>query len=180
MALAPKLRLIQRNGIGYENIDLAAAKAAGIPVAYTPGANAGAVAEHTILLMLALIKRFVAAEQMTRTGGWSMMELAQAGIGDLDGATVGLVGFGHTGRTVPKRLLAFGSRIVYHTRHRVSPEIEEEYQATFLPLPELLATSRIISLHTPLTAETHHLLDDAQLARMQAGSYLVNIARAGW
>ena len=179
LALAPNVRLIQRNGIGYENIDHAAATAAGIPVAYTPGANAGAVAEHTILLMLALVKRFVAAEQGTRSGGWPMMELAQAGIGDLGGATVGLVGFGHTGRAVAERLRPFGAHVVYHTRHRVDAAIETQLQATYLPLPELLAAAQLVSLHLPLTAATQHLFDDEQFARMQRGAYLVNIARGG-
>lgn len=179
LALAPKLRFIQRNGIGYENIDLAAAQAAGLPVAYTPGANAGAVAEHTILLMLALLKRFVEAEQAARAGGWPMMALARAGIGDLEGATVGLVGFGHTGRAVAKRLLAFGSHIVYHTRHRADPQIEQDYQAIWLSLPELLAASQIVSLHLPLTAETRHLFGDEQFVLMQPGAFLVNIARGG-
>jgi phosphoglycerate dehydrogenase-like enzyme len=179
LSLAPQLRLIQRSGIGYENIDVDAAIAAGIPVAYTPGANARAVAEHAILLMLALVKRFVAAEQATRAGGWPMMEFAQTGIGDLDGATVGLVGFGHTGRAVAERLRPFGARIVYHTRHRLASAVETKYQATYLSLPELLATSQIVSLHTPLTPATQHLFDDEQLARMQQGAYLVNVARGG-
>ena len=179
LALAPKLRLIQRNGIGYENIDLEAAMAAGIPVAYTPGANAGAVAEHAIMLMLTLVKRFVAAEKGTRAGGWPMMELAKAGIGDLDGTTVGLIGFGHTGQAVAERLLPFGSRIVYHTRNRVDPDIEAKYKATYLPLSELLACSQIVSLHTPLTDATRHLMGDEQFGLMQPGSYLINIARGG-
>lgn len=179
LALAPNIRLIQRNGIGYENIDLVAAKAAGIPVSYTPGANAGAVAEHTILLMLAVIKRFVAAEQGARSGGWPMLELVQAGIGDLAGATVGLVGLGHMGRAVAERLQPFGTKIVYYARRRVDPAIESRLQTTYLPLPELLAASQIVSLHVPLTAETHHLLGDAQFALMQRGSYMVNIARGG-
>ena len=108
-----------------------------------------------------------------------MMELAQAGIGDLDGATVGLVGFGHTGRAVAERLRPFGAQIVYHARHRVDPTIETALQATYLPLPELLATSQIVSLHLPLTEATHHLFNDERFAAMQQGSYLVNVARGG-
>ncbi len=179
LALAPRVRLIQRNGVGYENVDLDAAAAAGIPVAYTPGANAEAVAEHALLLMLALVKRFVAAEQSTRSGDWSPMEFAQAGIGDLAGATVGLVGFGHTGRAVAKRLHAFGSRLVYHTRRRVDPALEQQYGATYLPLSELLATSQIVSLHLPLSQATHRLIGDEQLALMPRGSFLVNVSRGG-
>jgi phosphoglycerate dehydrogenase-like enzyme len=179
LALAPRARLIQRNSIGYENIDLEAATAAGIPVAYTPGANAGAVAEHTIMLMLVLTKRFVTAEQATRSGRWPQMELAQAGIGDLAGSTIGLVGLGHTGRAVAERLTAFGSRLVYHTRHRADAAVEEKCQATYTSLPELLASSQIVSLHLPLSEATHHFIGDEQLARMPRGSFLINVSRGG-
>lgn len=179
LALAPHVRLIQRNGIGYENIDIEAVAAAGIPAAYTPGANAGAVAEHTIMLMLVLLKRFVAAEHATRSGRWPMMDLVRAGIGDLAGATVGLVGFGHTGKAVAERLVAFGSHIVYHTRHRADPATEARYRATYLPLPELLAASQIVSLHLPLSEATTHIIGDEQLALMQPGSILINVSRGG-
>jgi phosphoglycerate dehydrogenase-like enzyme len=179
LALAPRVRLIQRVGVGYENIDIAATMAAGIPAAYTPGVNAGVVAEHTIMLMLVLVKRFVAAEQATRAGGWPNMKLAQAGIGDLSGSTIGLVGLGHTGRAVAERLAAFGSRVIYHTRQRADAATEAKYQATYMSLPELLASSQIVSLHVPLTEATHHLIGHEQLALMPRGSILVNVSRGG-
>ncbi len=179
LALAPRVRLIQRNGIGYENIDVDAAATVGIPVAYTPGANAGAVAEHAIMLMLALVKRFVAAEHGTRRGKWPMMELAQAGIGDLAGSTIGLIGLGHTGKAVATRLATFGSHLVYHTRHRVDEAIEEKYQVTYMSLSELLTESQIVSLHLPLNEATRHLIGDEQLGLMPRGSILVNVSRGG-
>ena len=108
LSLTPKVRLVQRVGVGYDNLDLPALQARGIVAAYTPGANATAVAEHTILLMLALLRRFVAAESAVRQGGWPTAELLQAGLGDLSTATVGLVGFGHIGRAVGERLRPFG------------------------------------------------------------------------
>src|SRR6266566_1663783 len=98
LSFVPRARLVQRVGVGYDNLDLGALQAAGVVAAYTPGANAVAVAEHAILLMLALLKRFVAAESAARQGGWPTMELFQAGLGDLANATVGLVGFGNIGR----------------------------------------------------------------------------------
>ena len=94
LSILPHVRFVQRVGVGYDNLDLEALQAAGVVAAYTPGANAVAVAEHTILLMLALLKRFAAAESATRQGGWPTMELFQAGLGDLASTTVGLVGFG--------------------------------------------------------------------------------------
>ena len=179
LALAPGVRLIQRTGVGYDNIDIEAATAAGIPVAYTPGANAGAVAEHTIMLMLVLVKRFVAAEGATRSGRWPQMELVRAGIGDLSGSTIGLVGLGHTGRAVAERLVAFGARVVYHTRHRVDAAMEARHQATYMPLDELLASSQIVSLHLPLNEATYHLIGAEQLALMPRGSILINASRGG-
>ena len=92
--MTPKVRLVQRVGVGYDNLDLPALQARGIVAAYTPGANATAVAEHTILLMLALLRRFVAAESAVQQGGWPTAELLLAGLGDLSTATVGLVGLG--------------------------------------------------------------------------------------
>src|SRR6202049_941092 len=94
LSFVPRLRLVQVVSVGYDNLDLGALQAAGVMAAYTPGANAVAVAEHTILLMLALLKRFVAAESAVRQGDWPQFELYQAGLGDLANATVGLVGFG--------------------------------------------------------------------------------------
>src|SRR2546422_9221742 len=117
----PHVRFVQRVGVGFDNLDLEALQAAGVVAAYTPGANAGAVAEHTILLMLALLKRFTAAESATREGGWPTVELFQAGIGELANTTVGLVGFSNIGRALAQRLAPFGSRLLYTARHAVDP-----------------------------------------------------------
>ena len=119
LSILPHVRFIQRVGVGYDNLDLDALQAAGVVAAYTPGANAVAVAEHTILLMLALLKRFPEAESATRQGGWPTMKLFQAGIGDLANSTVGLVGFGSIGRAVARRLAPFGPHLLYTTRHAV-------------------------------------------------------------
>ena len=179
LALAPRLRLIQRIGIGYENVDVEAVAQAGIPTAYTPGANAGAVAEHTLMLMLALIKQLPAAEAATRAGEWPQMEMAMAGIGDLDDASIGLIGMGATGRAVAERLSVFGPRLLYHTRNRLDAATEEKYQVTHTLLSELLAASQIVSLHLPLTEASHHLMNDDTLAQMPAGSILINTSRGG-
>lgn len=179
LRLAPQVRLIQRAGLGYDNINVADARAAGMPVCNTPGANADVVAEHTILLMLALLKRFLPAVEAVRAGRWPMVEMARAGIDDLADATVGLVGFGHIGRAVAARLQPFGTRILYTTRHRVDPEIETRLHASYVSLPELLAMSTIVSLHLPLTAATRNLIGDEQFARMPRGAYFVNTARGG-
>lgn len=177
LSLLPRVRLVQRVGVGYDNLDLAALQGAGIVAAYTPGANAIAVAEHTILLMLALLKRFVAAESATRRGDWPTAELAQAGLGELAGATVGLVGMGYIGRAVAERLAPFGSRLLYTTRHAVDLAIEQQYGLRYVSLDDLLASSTIVSLHLPLTGASRGLIGEAELAKMRSGAFLVNTSR---
>jgi phosphoglycerate dehydrogenase-like enzyme len=177
LAMAPEARLIQSIGVGIDAIDVAAAEAAGIAVAYNPGVNRTGAAEHAIMLMLALVKRLPASEASTRAGRFVPGEVIGRGIDDLADATVGIVGMGRIGQAVAERLVPFGSRIVYHARRPV-PEAEG-LGADRLELDELLAASDIVTLHVPLTPETHHLIGPAELARMRRGSWLVNCGRGG-
>ena len=177
LSFVPRVRFVQRVGVGYDNLDLGALQTAGVVAAYTPGANAVAVAEHTILLMLALLKRFVAAESAARQGGWPTMELFQAGLGDLANATVGLVGFGNIGRAVAQRLAPFGSRLLYTARHAVDAATEQQFGVHYASLDELLASSTIVSLHLPLNEATEGLIGEAELAKMTVGAFLVNTSR---
>ena len=177
LSLVPHVRFVQRVGVGYDNLDLGALQAAGVMAAYTPGANAEPVAEHTILLMLALLKRFVAAESAVRQGGWPTLELFQAGLGDLATATIGLVGFGSIGRAVAERLQPFGSRLLYTARQAVDPTIEQRFRIHYASFDDLLASSTIVSLHLPLTQATKGLIGDAELAKMPAGALLINTSR---
>jgi D-3-phosphoglycerate dehydrogenase len=177
LSFVPRVRLVQVVSVGYDNLDLGALQATRVVAAYTPGANAVAVAEHTILLMLALLKRFVAAESAVRKGDWPQLELFQAGLGDLANATVGLVGFGHIGRAVAERLLPFGSRLLYMARHAVDPVIEQQFGVRSASLDDLLASSTIVSLHLPLTEATRGLIGEAELAKMPAGAFLINTSR---
>jgi phosphoglycerate dehydrogenase-like enzyme len=177
LSFVPRVRFVQRVGVGYDNLDLEALQAAGIVAAYTPGANAVAVAEHTILLMLALLKRFAAAESATRQGGWPTVELVQAGLGELANTTVGLVGFGNIGRAVAQRLVPFGSRLLYTARHAVDPATEQQFGVCYASLDDLLASSTIVSLHLPLNEATRGLIGEAELAKMKEGAFLVNTSR---
>ena len=178
MAAAPELRLIQMIGAGFDPVDRAAAAAAGIQVAYNPGVNAIGAAEHTLMLMLALLKQLPASAAATSAGRFEPGEVIGRGIDDLRDATVGLIGMGHIGRAVAERVAAFGASIVYHARHPV-PEIEARTGARFATVSELLRVSTIVSLHVPLAPETHHLIGPAELAAMPRGSYLVNAGRGG-
>jgi phosphoglycerate dehydrogenase-like enzyme len=177
LAMAPRARFIQLIGIGYDTVDVAAVASAGITVAYNPGVNAVGVAEQTLMLMLALVKRLPWSERSSRAGQFATAELIGAGIDDLAGTTVGLIGMGDIGTAVAERLIPFGPRIVYSTRRQ--PDEEARLGATWLPLAELLREATIVSLHLPLTPETYHLLGDEELAAMPQGSYLVNTARGG-
>ncbi len=177
LSIVPRVRFVQRVGVGYDNLDLEALQAAGVAAAYTPGANAVAVAEHTILLMLALLKRFAAAESATRQGGWPTVELVQAGIGELANTTVGLVGFGNIGRAVAQRLTPFGSRLLYTARHAADPETEQQFGVRYVSFDDLLASSAIVSLHLPLSEATRGLIGEAELAKMPAGAFLINTSR---
>jgi phosphoglycerate dehydrogenase-like enzyme len=177
LSILPRVRFVQRVGVGYDNLDLQALQAAGIVAAYTPGSNAFAVAEHTILLMLALLKQFPAAESATRKGSWPTMELFQAGLGDLANTTVGLVGFGSIGHAVAQRLAPFGSRLTYTARHSVDPATEKQFGVRYASLDDLLASSMIVSLHVPLNESTRRLIGEAELAKMPAGAFLINTSR---
>lgn len=177
LAMAPNLRMIQRCGIGYNNIDVDSVNRAGVTAAYTPGANSVCVAEHTIMLMLALVKRFARAEADTRSGGWPMMEMIGEGYGDLGKTTVGLIGLGSIGQAVAERLCPFGVKLLYHTRVRVDPAIEKRLQATYESLPALLEASNIVSLHLPSTEKMYHFMGASQFNLMPNGSFLVNTSR---
>jgi len=177
LALAPRVRFVQRAGIGYDNIDISALAAAGVLVASTPGANVEGVAEHTILLMLALLKRLPSAEQAFSAGHWARNDLMSAGIGDLANATIGLVGLGNIGKTVAARLAAFRAELLYTNRHRLDPATEVRLGLVFKSLSDLIATSTIVSLHLPLTDETRGLIGETQLAQMRPGALLINTSR---
>lgn len=177
LRLAPRVRFIQKAGIGYDNIDVEAVNAAGILAAYTPKAPTIPTAEHTIALMLALSKRIAMADRATRTGSWNQAELMQAGIGDMQGSTIGLIGLGSIGAAVAERLAAFGPRLLYTKRQRVAPDLEGKLSVQYVGLDELLAESDIVSLHVPLTEITRGLIGEAELGRMRPGALLINTSR---
>jgi phosphoglycerate dehydrogenase-like enzyme len=175
MAAAPRLRLIQKIGVGVNTIDLSAAEARGIAVCNLPGTNARAVAELTLALMLAALRRLPAFDAAMRQGrGFALDPAMQDGLGELGGRTVGLVGFGAVPRVLAPALAAFGCRVIYTAR---SARADVPYE--FRRLGTLLAEADVVSLHLPLAPETEQLMDAAALARMRPGSVLVNTARGG-
>lgn len=173
IAAAPKLRLIQKIGVGVNTINLEAAIARGIPVCNLPGTNARAVAELTLALMLAVLRRLPRFDTGLRAGVWLDPTL-QDGIGELGGRVVGLVGYGAIPRVLAPVLVALGCHVIYTARRRMSDAV-----GTWRPLESLLAEADVVSLHVPLTEETANKIDAAALARMKPGAILVNTARGG-
>lgn len=173
---APRLKMIQHQGVGYEKIDLAACRERRIPVGLTPEGTSIGVAEHTLLLILAVYKQLVTAANGVSRGEWMQWSLRQRSF-ELCGKTLGLIGFGRIGREVAKRALAFDARIIF-----ADPLVNEPGD---LPaercdsIDELLAKSDIVSLHVPLTPESHRLIDARTLGLMKPGSILINTARGG-
>jgi phosphoglycerate dehydrogenase-like enzyme len=176
LSFADQLRLIQHQGVGYDNIDLDAAKACGIPVAICPAGTSVGVAEHVFLLILALYKRVLEADASMRRGEWLQWALRPASF-EIAGKTIGLVGLGRTGREVASRARAFGAKVVYTDTIRPDPDIEASLGVKFLDLDALLSDSDIVSLHAPSTPETRQLINSSALAKMKPTAILINTAR---
>lgn len=163
---APKLKLIQKIGVGVNTIDLDAAKNRGIAVCNLPGSNSPAVAEMTLALMLACLRRLPELNSAVRSpGGWYEAMKLQDGVGELGGRTVGLAGFGAVPRLLLPVLEILGAKVRYWSRLRKNVEFDE-----------LIAASDIVSLHLPLTAETEMSVNPLQ---MKHGAILINTARGG-
>jgi D-3-phosphoglycerate dehydrogenase len=171
-----RVRLIQKYGVGIDKVDLQAAQRAGIPVAIAAGANAGPVSELTLALMIAVNRRLVFADRKTREGVWLKTEMRSTCY-QLDGKTVGLLGFGAIARQTARRLAGFDVQVLYHSRRRADAATEQALRASAVSLEDLLARSDILSIHVPLTPATHHLIDAVALGRMKPGAILVNTAR---
>ncbi len=174
---APKLKLVQLLSAGYDHVDVEAARKAGVPVANNGGANAIAVAEHTILLMLAVLKRLVRLHNDVVAGKWRAAETRDARIYEVAGKTLGIVGLGNIGRKVARRAAAFDMRVRYYDIARLTEDQEDAVGVRFVLLEELLRTSDVVSLHVPLDDSTRHMLSDREFAMMKPTAILVNTCR---
>lgn len=170
---APELRLVQKIGVGVNTIDLATARARNVAVCNMPETNSRAVAEHTLALMLSVLRQVPNFDRDIRTGqGWRWDPRRQDDLGEVGGRTVGLVGFGAVPQLLAPVLTALGARVLYTATGPKNTPV-----ATFRDLDALLGESDIVSLHVPLTDATTGLLDASRLARMKPGAVLVNTAR---
>jgi phosphoglycerate dehydrogenase-like enzyme len=170
LANSPTLRIIARVGVGLDSIDLDAATAHGVAVTVTPGVNEATVADHTVALMLAALRRICEHDAAVRRGEWNRTGEHAAWL--LSGSTVGLVGFGHIGRIVAERLRGFDVRVVV-----ADPVEPRDPTVEPMSLDALLAASNVVSLHVPLLPTTRGLIGARELALMPPGAILVNTAR---
>src|SRR5262244_3795294 len=173
MDKAPKLRVIGRAGVGVDNIDLDAATKAGIAVMNTPGANAIAVAEHTIALMLAMARNISRADSTTRAGKWEKKSLQGT---ELRGKTLGIIGLGRIGMEVARRARAFGMNLIAHDPF-VAAAVARELDIQLADLDHLYAAADYITLHVGLTPQTAGMINAQALGKMKKGVRIVNCAR---
>jgi D-3-phosphoglycerate dehydrogenase / 2-oxoglutarate reductase len=173
---APRLRVVARTGVGVDLVDVEAASARGIAVVITPGSGTRAVAEGVFAHALHLVKRLAPLTRLVRDGRWAERADPAVGgaVGDLDGATLGIVGYGRIGRRVGELAGAFGMRVLAYDPLSPPPA------AVDCPdLRELAAASDVLTLHVPLSEATHHLIDADLLARIRPGGILINCGRGG-
>lgn len=176
-AAGPSLRVVANFGVGYDNVDVAAATARGIPVSNTPDVLVNATADVAFGLLLAAGRRFGEARQAALDDRWQWAQGLLWGQ-EVAGSTLGIVGLGRIGTAVARRAQGFGMRVLYHSRRR-KPEVEFALGCEYRSLDDLLAESDFVSLHCALTPETRHILNAAALARMKRTAVLVNTGRGG-
>ena len=170
---APRMRVLARTGVGTDLVDLDAATARGVAVVITPGSGTRAVAEGVLAHTLALVKRLAPLTKLVSGGRWAERD-AGGPIGDLDGATIGIIGYGRIGRRVGELATAFGMRVLAYDPFAPPPA-----EVACTDLDDLVAASDVLTLHVPLTPQNHHLVDTAFLARTKPGAVLVNCGRGG-
>ena len=177
IAKAPSLRLAITAGIGSDHVDLQAASEKGLTVAEITYSNSISVSEHVVMMILALVRNYIPSNQTVIRGGWNIADCVERSY-DLEGMAVGTVGAGRIGTAVLRRLKAFDVKLHYTDRHRLPESVERELDLTFHPNAEsLVSVCDVVTINAPLHPETEHMLNDALIAKMKRGAYLVNTAR---
>ncbi len=177
LAAAPALRIIANYAVGYNNIDLETATARRIAVTNTPGVLTETTADLTWALLLTVGRRLVEGDRLVRERrwrGWAPTQLLGA---DIHGKTLGIIGMGRIGQSVARRAMGFGMRVLYYSRTRLDVRVDRELAAQFQTLHDLLAASDFVTVHTPLSPSTHHLLGPKEFARMKRTAFLINTSR---
>lgn len=174
---APKLKIIANYGAGFNNIALAAASARKIPVTNTPAVSTDATAELTWGLILAIARRIVEGDKVTRSGnftGWAPLYYLGT---EVTGKTLGIIGMGNIGRAVAKRAKGFDMRIIYYDKFRQSPEVEQTLGIEYMSQDEVIKNADFLTLHTNYSPELHHMIGEKELAMMKPSAYLISAAR---
>ncbi|PYO55107.1 MAG: lactate dehydrogenase [Candidatus Rokuibacteriota bacterium] len=174
---APRLKLIQLISAGYDRLDVEAARQARVPVANNGGANSVAVAEHTLMLILAVHKRLASHHNNVVAGKWRVGDLGEQRVYELAGKTLGIVGLGTIGKKVARRAPAFDMRVQYYDIVRLSEDQEDALGVRFALFPELLRTSDVVSLHVPLNTATRNMMGAREFALMKESAILINTCR---
>lgn len=175
-AIGPQLKVVSQMAVGFDNVDVAAATARRIPVGNTPGVLTDTTADFAWALLMAAARRVVEADKFTRAGRWRTWDPIGHLGPDVSGATLGIVGFGRIGQALARRAAGFDMRILCFDTRR-SPEAEARYHVQYVELDTLLRESDFVSLHTTLSQETRHLMDDERLKIMKPSGILINTAR---
>lgn len=175
---SPRLKMIMRWGAGYDAVDIKAARERNIDVCNTPGANAYAVSELAVLLMLAVGRNLLAHEEKLREGVWSR-ELFNKTSQSLRGKIVGIVGGGNIGRQVARKVQVFGAKTFYYDAFRLSEEMEQQFELQYVEYEQLLKESDVITFHVPLMDSTVHMLNADNISLLKKNAIVINTARSG-
>ena len=175
-AAGEDLKVIANMAVGYDNVDVEASAKRGIVVTNTPGVLDETTADVALMLLLAAARRLGEGERLLRAGRWEWWGPKQLMGRDVWGKRLGIVGFGRIGQAVARRARGFGMEVLYHNRSR-KEEAEQELGARYVEFDELLETVDFVSVHTPITDETHHLIGPKELGRMKPTAVLVNTSR---
>ena len=173
----PQLRMIANFGVGFDNIDVEAATARGIPVSNTPGVLTDATADLTFALILVTARRVVEGDKRTRAGKFRFFAPLNFLGSEVSGKTLGIIGLGRIGKAVARRARGFDMKVFYHSRRRIETAEEEALGATYKDLSTLLARSDFVSLHVPLSEKTHHLIGREELETMKPSAFVINTSR---
>jgi len=173
----PRLKLVQLTSAGYDRVDIEAARKAKVPVANNGGANSIAVAEHAVMLMLAVLKRLVYHHLNVVSGTWRAADFASIRTYEVEGKRLGIVGLGNIGKKVARRVHGFDMDVVYHDVLRLSEDQEDALGVRFALLDELLRTSDVVTLHVPLNDVTRGMISTRELGLMKKSAILVNTCR---
>jgi glyoxylate reductase len=177
LAAAPTLKVVCNVAVGYNNIDVAAARRRGVVVTNTPDVLTETTADFAWALLMAAARRVVEADQFARSGQWQRWQWDLLWGADVHGKTLGILGFGRIGRAVARRASGFDMRVLYHDAVRPAPAVERELRADYADVETILREADFVSLHTPLLPQTRHLIGERTLRLMKKTAILVNAAR---